>query len=113
MWSKAIQRKEEVQNVIIIFWSVVGLGNPGYPGSSVYSRCPSCSKSPVVLFLEPTGEYILDPGWTSWSVVGLGNLGYPSSPVYPRGPRCYIEYISQVALSIEPARKYRASSDSS
>ena len=94
MWSEAIQRKEEVQNVIIIFWSLVGLGNPGYPSSSVYSRCPSCSKYPVFLFLEPAEEYILDPGWTSWSVVGLGNLGYPSSPVCSRGPSCSIYIVA-------------------
>ena len=53
------------------------------------------------LFKEPADKYILLCGLTGWSVVGLVCPIYPSSSVSP------------VALSIEPAREYRASSDTS
>jgi len=43
--------------------------------------------SPVALFIEPAGEYILLCSWTGWSVVGLICPGYPSSPVCPGSPR--------------------------
>ena len=48
------------------------------------------------LFKETADKYILLCGLTGWSVVL-----YPSSSISP------------VALSIEPAREYRASSDTS